>query len=451
MRRRLGGVEGNERLTGATAVLLIALLAVEGITLLFLGRLLSVHVFVGMLLIPPVLLKLGATGYRFMRYYRRRREYTAKGPPPPIMRFLVAPVLVLSTIGVLGTGVLMIAFGRRGMIVGLHKASFVVWAFAFGIHFLVYLRRLPRLVRPDRRTGGAALRAGAIGASLVAGIALASVTFPLARPWLHHFRRDHGEGRAAAAIRSVAVPVATRTTVQSHPLRVRRAPGSPASRALGLPPVGPGPVPGYVLIADRNANKLLIVSPGKRIVWQFPRPGDLRRGQSFSDPDDAFFTPGYRRIVTNEEFNDQIAQIDLRTHRLVWSYGRAGVAGSAARRALQPRRRICLAQPDDHRRRHQELPGTPTQPGPPHRRRDRRRRQLRPRSTALASLAERRDAAAGRRNAGHRDRRLGRPLRPPRSARLLRPHADDLPLRCAAAPRRQRPGCRLQHARPGRR
>ena len=336
MRRRLGGVEGNERLTGATAVLLIALLAVEGITLLFLGRLLSVHVFVGMLLIPPVLLKLGATGYRFMRYYRRRREYTAKGPPPPIMRFLVAPVLVLSTIGVLGTGVLMIAFGRRGMIVGLHKASFVVWAFAFGIHFLVYLRRLPRLVRPDRRTGGAALRAGAIGASLVAGIALASVTFPLARPWLHHFRRDHGEGRAAAAIRSVAVPVATRTTVQSHPLRVRRAPGSPASRALGLPPVGPGPVPGYVLIADRNANKLLVVSPGKRIVWQFPRPGDLRLGQSFSDPDDAFFTPDYRRIVTNEEFNDQVAQIDLRTHRLVWSYGRAGVAGSAGGELSNP-------------------------------------------------------------------------------------------------------------------
>jgi DNA-binding beta-propeller fold protein YncE len=88
-------------------------------------------------------------------------------------------------------------------------------------------------------------------------------------------------------------------------------------------------VPGYVLIADRNANKLLIVSPSKQIVWQFPRAGDLRRGQSFADPDDAFFAPGDRRIVTNEEFNDQVAQIDLRTHRLTWSYGRAGVAGSA--------------------------------------------------------------------------------------------------------------------------
>jgi hypothetical protein len=100
--------------------------------------------------------------------------------------------------------------------------------------------------------------------------------------------------------------------------------------------VPPGPVPGYVLIADRNADKLLIVSPSKRIVWQFPRPGDLRSGQSFYDPDDAFFAPGFRRIVTNEEFNDTIAQIDVRTHRVVWSYGRAGVAGSAAGELSNP-------------------------------------------------------------------------------------------------------------------
>jgi Kelch motif len=111
---------------------------------------------------------------------------------------------------------------------------------------------------------------------------------------------------------------------------------SRAAHALGLPPVPRGPVPGYVLIADRNANKLLIVSPSKRIVWQFPRPGDLRPGQSFADPDDAFFAPGDRRIVTNEEFNDQVVQIDLRTHRLAWSYGRAGIAGSAAGELSNP-------------------------------------------------------------------------------------------------------------------
>jgi hypothetical protein len=113
-------------------------------------------------------------------------------------------------------------------------------------------------------------------------------------------------------------------------------PESPAVRALGLPPVPPGPVPGYVLIADRNANKLLIVSPSKRIVWQFPRPGDLRPGQSFFNPDDAFFAPGFHRIVTNEEFNDTIAQVNVRTHRLVWNYGRAGVAGSGAGELSNP-------------------------------------------------------------------------------------------------------------------
>ena len=331
----MGGAEGNARLTGATAVVLLVLLAVEGVTILFLRRLLPLHVFVGMLLIPPVALKLGATGYRFMRYYQRRRDYAAKGPPNPAMRFLVAPALVLSTIGVLGTGVAMIAFGRRGMIVGLHKASFVVWAWAFAIHVLVYLRRLPGLLRPDRTASGGGLRAATIGISLFAGIAVAAATFPLARPWLHHFGRER-DNEAAAPARVLATPAATRSPTTRRATPPRRAPPSAAARALGLPPVQPGPVPGYLLIADRNANKLLIVSPSKRIVWEFPRPGDLRHGESFYDPDDAFFAPDYRRIVTNEEFNDQIAQVDLRTHRLVWSYGHAGVAGSAGGELSNP-------------------------------------------------------------------------------------------------------------------
>ncbi len=114
--------------------------------------------------------------------------------------------------------------------------------------------------------------------------------------------------------------------VRNH--QIRKLPASPAEIALGLPPVPRGPVPGYLLIADRNNNRLLIVSPTGRIVWRFPQPGDVKPGQSFHDPDDAFFTPGYKRVVTNEEFNEALAQIDLRTKRIVWSYGRAGVAGS---------------------------------------------------------------------------------------------------------------------------
>jgi len=111
--------------------------------------------------------------------------------------------------------------------------------------------------------------------------------------------------------------------------RAVRRPSSPAARLLGLPPVPPGPVPGYVLIADRNNDRLLIVSPSGRVVWRFPRPGDVRPGQSFHDPDDAFFTPGYRAISINEEFNETASLVAVRAHRIVWSYGHAGVAGSS--------------------------------------------------------------------------------------------------------------------------
>jgi hypothetical protein len=95
---------------------------------------------------------------------------------------------------------------------------------------------------------------------------------------------------------------------------------TPAQRALGLPAVHSRVVPGYVLIADRNNNRVLIVSPSKRIVWQ---AANLR------GPDDAFFTPGYRSVITNEEFNDTLTELSLRGKRVLWRYGHAGVAGSS--------------------------------------------------------------------------------------------------------------------------
>jgi DNA-binding beta-propeller fold protein YncE len=91
----------------------------------------------------------------------------------------------------------------------------------------------------------------------------------------------------------------------------------------------PSAVPGYLMIADRDNNRIIILNPRtKKVVWRFPRRGDLRPGQSFVDPDDAFFTPGYRAVSTNEEFNQTIGEIDIRTHRLVWTFGHAGVRGS---------------------------------------------------------------------------------------------------------------------------
>jgi hypothetical protein len=179
-----GGAVGNARLTALAGAVLLVLLAVEGATIPFMGPLLSVHIFVGMLLLGPVALKLASTGYRFARYYRGAREYVELGPPPPLMRVLVAPVLVLSTLTLFGTGVLLVATAQRGAILGLHKASFIVWLGACSVHVLAYaLRELRHLAA--RHVSGDALRIVLVLAAVGAGLIVASATYPLASPWLH--------------------------------------------------------------------------------------------------------------------------------------------------------------------------------------------------------------------------------------------------------------------------
>lgn len=190
MKRRFGGgATGNERLTAVTGAVLIVLLAIEGATIPFLRSLLTVHIFVGMLLLGPVALKLGSTGYRFVRYYGRSGEYVRAGPPAPGMRFFVAPVLVLSTLTLFGTGVALIAFRNRGPLSLLHKASFIVWVGVMSIHVLVYAIRAGRRVLAEAgrdRVGGAVLRQVLVFGALAAGLLVAMLTLPIAEHWHHH-------------------------------------------------------------------------------------------------------------------------------------------------------------------------------------------------------------------------------------------------------------------------
>ena len=127
-RRVSGGSEGNEQLTAIVATLLLVLVALEGATLLNLQSLMTMHAFVGMLLIPIVALKVGSTGWRMLRYYLRGEEYVRRGPPHVALRALVAPAIVVSTVMLLATGVALLVLDQtHGTMVGLHKASFVVW------------------------------------------------------------------------------------------------------------------------------------------------------------------------------------------------------------------------------------------------------------------------------------------------------------------------------------
>ena len=231
----------------------------------------------------------------------------------------------------------------------------------------------------------------------------------------------------------------TRRARRSHLEGGRPEPGV-AQRVLRLPPIPRGPLPGYLLIADRNNDRAIIVSPAKKIVWE----RDGLRG-----PDDTFFTPGYRGVITNEEFNDTLTEVSLKAKTAIWRYGHDGVPGLEPRLPEHAGRRVPVAKRRHDRRRHQELPhrrAHAREAGPAH-----PRRLVRARPSARVREPERRHAAPRRRPPRHGDRRLDRPARAGRAARLVDSLPGRVSVRCAAAPERARPRRRLHRSRQDRR
>src|SRR5579872_845319 len=180
-----GGTDGNEHLTSITGAVLIALLAVLGVTILQIHQLIGVHLFVGLLLLGPVVLKLVSTGYRFLRYYSRDPAYRRKGPPPAMLRML-APGVVLTTVVVFVSGIVLMFLGpsHRQTWVGIHKASFIVWLAFTGVHVLGHLPGLGTLLAgrepdvPGRPLPGNGVRWLALSGAIVGGVVLAIVLIP---------------------------------------------------------------------------------------------------------------------------------------------------------------------------------------------------------------------------------------------------------------------------------
>jgi hypothetical protein len=180
------GVEANARLTGYVAMALLALLAIAFATGLVIRRDLLLHVVVGFAAIPPLLLKFGSVGYRFVRYYTKEPRYLAAGTPTLGMRIL-APVLVLLTVIVFGSGVELWVFGYRfgSFWIPVHHGSAYLWFIAAAIHVVSYARRAPSLLLADWRDDlrGALTRRSVVIASLVLGGALAVTTLSFASPF----------------------------------------------------------------------------------------------------------------------------------------------------------------------------------------------------------------------------------------------------------------------------
>jgi hypothetical protein len=186
-----GGTDGNELLTNLTGALLIVLLAVIGLTILRIGQLISVHLFVGLMLLGPVALKLATTGYRFMRYYTRNPAYRRKGPPHAILR-IIAPVVVFTTVVVFVSGMLLLFGGpsSKDSWLALHKVSFIAWIAFTAIHVLAHLPSIARTLRIGGRntavpgaSSGAAGRWIVLAGALVGGLVLAIVLIPDFASW----------------------------------------------------------------------------------------------------------------------------------------------------------------------------------------------------------------------------------------------------------------------------
>jgi hypothetical protein len=173
---------------------LLVLFAAEGLTILAVRQLLTLHFFLGMLLIGPVLPKASATIYRFIRYYTGAPDYRAQGPARPAA-VPAGPFVLLTSLAVIGTGVIL---GYAGRDVGLwlfaHKAAFVLWFAVMAIYVLAYAWRLPCLIGGDLRgRAGHRAREVMVGrrarwllltASVLTGMPLGLLTFHQAGAWL---------------------------------------------------------------------------------------------------------------------------------------------------------------------------------------------------------------------------------------------------------------------------
>jgi hypothetical protein len=166
----------NSRITGLAGVVLFVLLAALGITILRIHQLRGAHIAIGLVLLGPLVVKVGSTGWRFLRYYTGDADYVGNGAPRPLLRVL-APVVVVTTLAVFASGIGLL-FTQRFAVV--HKVSFVLWFAVTTVHVLAYIGPAVEWTLADVLGRGAPevlagrrLRLLIVGASLLVGAALA--------------------------------------------------------------------------------------------------------------------------------------------------------------------------------------------------------------------------------------------------------------------------------------
>jgi DNA-binding beta-propeller fold protein YncE len=109
------------------------------------------------------------------------------------------------------------------------------------------------------------------------------------------------------------------------------------SSGVTLPPIPPvtgnrknrvaswgKPLPYPILIADRRNNRLIEVTPDKRIVWEMPSPNlKVWRGN-----EDVNFSADGSQLAVSEEDNYDVHIVDYQTRAITWTWGVPDTRGS---------------------------------------------------------------------------------------------------------------------------
>jgi hypothetical protein len=151
-------------------------------------------------------------------------------------------------------------------------------------------------------------------------------------------RASRGAGGANPSTASSATPTAI---VSGGPLAPVAAGGRAALWApeniVGAQPATPtayaaasklAGMPGYLLIADRGNNRILVVNARHEVVFRYPNASDRAKGHKLVFNDDTFVEPGGQALIANEEDNNDVVQVTLADRSLHVLFGHPGHAGS---------------------------------------------------------------------------------------------------------------------------
>ncbi len=188
----------NERLTVWAGAIIFLIVIVELVVTANLNQFLSLHIFVGVLLTGPIVVKMSSVGYRFFGYYTKNPDFVEKGPPIFWLR-LSAPFLVILTVLVFisGFGLVVVGPAHAGLFKVIHAGSVILWLPLLAIHIWGNFNKVKQSVTGDwRHTVKAQVqdrfrrfRLNTLG--LLLGVMAALILYPSSTTW-YHVRINHG-------------------------------------------------------------------------------------------------------------------------------------------------------------------------------------------------------------------------------------------------------------------